>query len=77
MLYNLRQELLAGIRAATSDAGYDYEVDQSAIELEDITDEEKGEFSSPISFSIAAAAGAPGRCRGGDRRRPPLQRAAG
>ncbi|MCF2206752.1 arginine--tRNA ligase [Halobacterium salinarum] len=59
MLYNLRQELLAGIRAATSDAGYDYEVDQSAIELEDITDEEKGEFSSPISFSIAAAAGAP------------------
>ncbi|SFC61870.1 arginyl-tRNA synthetase [Halobiforma haloterrestris] len=59
MLYQLRQDLITGLRDATADAGYDYEIDISDIEVEDVTDEEKGEFSSPLSFSIAADAGEP------------------
>jgi arginyl-tRNA synthetase len=58
MLGAIRRELLEGLRVAVADAGYDREVDSSAVELEDFDDEEKGEFSSAISFAIAADAGA-------------------
>ncbi|ELY62564.1 arginine--tRNA ligase [Natronobacterium gregoryi SP2] len=51
--------MITGLREATVEAGYDYDVDISDVEVEDITDEEKGEFSSPLSFSIAAEAGEP------------------
>ncbi|MFC7173890.1 arginine--tRNA ligase [Haloplanus litoreus] len=58
MLGAIRRELLEGLRVAVADVGYDREVDSSAVELEDFDDEEKGEFSSAISFAIAADAGA-------------------
>jgi len=57
MLSSTRRELLEGIRAAVADAGYDRDVDSSDVELEAFDDEEKGEFSSALSFAIAADAG--------------------
>jgi arginyl-tRNA synthetase len=58
MLPSIRRELLDGLRVAVAEAGYDRSVDDSAVELEAFDDEEKGEFSSAISFAIAADAGA-------------------
>ncbi|WP_251330339.1 arginine--tRNA ligase [Haloplanus pelagicus] len=57
MLGAIKRELFEGIRAAVADAGYGHDVDPSAVELEAFDDEEKGEFSSAISFAIAADAG--------------------
>ncbi|WP_248896816.1 arginine--tRNA ligase [Haloplanus halobius] len=57
MLRSIRQELVDGLRAAVAEEGYDRDVDASALELEDFDDEEKGEFSSAISFAIAADEG--------------------
>ena len=58
MLGAIKRELFEGIRAAVADAGYDRDVEPSTVELEDFDDEEKGEFSSAVSFAIAADAGA-------------------
>jgi arginyl-tRNA synthetase len=58
MLGAIRDELLEGLRVAVADAGYDREVGSSDVELEAFDDEEKGEFSSAISFATAADAGA-------------------
>ncbi|MFB6101339.1 MAG: arginine--tRNA ligase [Haloplanus sp.] len=57
MLRSIRRELLDGLRVAVADAGYDREVDPSILELESFEDEEKGEFSSALSFAIAADEG--------------------
>ena len=58
MLGAIKRELFEGIRAAVADAGYGRDVEPSTVELEDFDDEEKGEFSSAVSFAIAADAGA-------------------
>ncbi|WP_251343451.1 arginine--tRNA ligase [Haloplanus halophilus] len=58
MLGAIKRELFEGLRGAVTDAGYDRDVEPSAVELEAFDDEEKGEFSSAISFAIAADAGA-------------------
>jgi len=58
MLGAIKRELFEGIRVAVGDAGYDRDVEPSTVELEDFDDEEKGEFSSAVSFAIAADAGA-------------------
>jgi arginyl-tRNA synthetase len=58
MLGAIKRELFEGIRAAVAEEGYDRDVEPSTVELEDFDDEEKGEFSSAISFAIAADAGA-------------------
>jgi len=57
MLSSTRRGLVDGLRVAVGEAGYDRDVAPSDIELEAFDDEEKGEFSSAISFAIGAAAG--------------------
>lgn len=57
MLSSTRRGLVDGLRVAVAEAGYDHEVGASAVELEDFDDEEKGEFSSALSFAIGADAG--------------------
>jgi len=57
MLSSTRRGLVEGLRVAVAEAGYDHAVDASAVELEDFDDEEKGEFSSALSFAIGADAG--------------------
>ena len=57
MLSSTRRGLVEGLRVAVSEAGYDRDVEQSDIELEAFDDEEKGEFSTAISFAIGADAG--------------------
>ncbi|WP_338739476.1 arginine--tRNA ligase [Haloplanus salilacus] len=58
MLRSIERELIDGLSGAVADAGHDRAVDASALELEDFDDDEKGEFSSAISFAIAADEGA-------------------
>ena len=57
MLSATRRGLVDGLRVAVGDAGYDHDVAPSDVELEAFDDEEKGEFSSAVSFAIGAAAG--------------------
>jgi arginyl-tRNA synthetase len=57
MLSSTRRGLVDGLRVAVGEADYDRDVAPSDIELEAFDDEEKGEFSSAVSFAIGAAAG--------------------
>jgi len=57
MLSSTRRGLVEGLRVAVSGAGYDRDIESSDIELEAFDDEEKGEFSTAISFAIGADAG--------------------
>ena len=58
MLRSIERELVDGLGEAVADAGYARDVDDSALELEDFDDDEKGEFSTAISFAIGADEGA-------------------
>jgi arginyl-tRNA synthetase len=58
MLRSIERALIDGLAGAVTEAGHDRAVDASALELEDFDDDEKGEFSSAISFAIAADEGA-------------------
>jgi arginyl-tRNA synthetase len=57
MLSSTRRGLAEGLRVGVSEAGYDADVEPSDVELEAFDDEEKGEFSTAVSFAIAADAG--------------------
>jgi len=57
MLSSTRRGLVEGLRVAVDGAGYDHAVGASTVELEAFDDEEKGEFSSALSFAIGADAG--------------------
>ncbi|WP_435066958.1 arginine--tRNA ligase [Haloplanus sp. C73] len=58
MLSATRRGLVEGLRVAVSEAGYDYDIADTDVELEAFDDEEKGEFSAAVSFAIAADVGA-------------------
>ncbi|SDZ79220.1 arginyl-tRNA synthetase [Haloplanus vescus] len=57
MLSATRRRLVEGLRVAVDDAGYDRAIEDSDVELEAFDDEEKGEFSTAVSFAIGADAG--------------------